>query len=82
MSFQSSELLKSQLIVTPESRGLCSSWGVKQWTVVRDSQARTGASFILQGSLIFEIFKTKADGCGLLFCSLGYGCSDAQVLGW
>ena len=29
MGFQSPELLKSQLIVTPESRGVCSASGVK-----------------------------------------------------
>lgn len=45
-----------------------------------DSYARTDASFILQGSSVSEIFKTKADGCGLRFCFLRYGCSDAQVV--
>lgn len=47
---------------------------------VHDSHARINASFIFQASSVFEIFKTKADGCGLWFCLLRYGCSDAQVV--
>lgn len=73
------DLCRSQ--VTPESRGECSTFGHEtQCTAVHDSYARINASFILQASSVFEIFKTKADGCGLWFCFLRYGCSDTQVV--